>query len=121
MANATLPAPEIGLGLASLKMAGGMLLLLALLLLGLALLKRYGLAARFQGGGGSALRIEERVMLGPRKQLLVVRFLNKRLLLGVTDTGINVIAEDQADHANHVEQADFQTTLERADREDSSL
>lgn len=118
MANATLPVPEAGLGLASLKMAGAMLLLLALLFLGLALLKRYGLAARFQGRAGSALRIEERAMLGPRKQLLVVRFLNKRLLLGVTDNGINLIAEDQADHA---EQPDFQKTLEQAGGEDSPL
>lgn len=118
MDNATLAAPEVGLGLAAIKMAGAMLFLLALLLLGLALLKRYGLAARLQGGGGGALRIEERTVLGPRKQLVVVRFLNRRLLLGVTDTGINLIAEDQADHA---EQADFQTTLEQADSEDSSL
>ena len=46
-------------------MAGAMLLLLALLFLGLALLKRYGLATKFQGRAGSALRIEERAMLGP--------------------------------------------------------
>ena len=39
MANATLPVPEVGLGLASLKMAGAMLLLLALLFLGLTLLR----------------------------------------------------------------------------------
>jgi flagellar protein FliO/FliZ len=117
--NATLAVPEVGLGLAAVKMAGAMLLLLALLLLGLALLKRYGLAAKLQGGGsGAALRIEERMMLGPRKQLVVVRFLNRRLLLGITDTGINLIAEDQADHAHKI---DFQTTLEQADSEDSSM
>ena len=51
-----------------------MLLLLALLLLGLALLKRYGLAAAARRRIGAALRIEERMMLGPRKQLVVVRF-----------------------------------------------
>ena len=39
------------------------------------------------------LVIENRLPLGPKKNLLVVRFLNKRLLLGVTDQQITLLTE----------------------------
>lgn len=114
MDNATLTGVEAGLGLASLKMAAALLLILGLLFLGLALLRRYGLAARLQGRSEGMLRVEERVVLGPRKQLIVVRFLNKLLVLGVTDAGIHLITEQRTDHEPS---ADFQTVLEREDTE----
>ena len=107
---------EVGLGLVSVKMAAALLLILGLIFLAFALLKRYGLAARLQGRTTSALRIEERIALGPRKQLVVVRFLNKQLVLGVTDTAINLIAEHQSDHEPT---PDFQTTLDQHNREDT--
>jgi flagellar protein FliO/FliZ len=112
--NATLTGAGAGLGLASVKMAAALLLILGLIFLALALMKRYGLAARLQGRTSGALRVEERVALGPRKQLVVVRFLNKLLVLGVTDSGINLIAEHQADNEPT---PDFQTTLDQEARE----
>ena len=117
MDNATLTGAGAGLGLASVKVAAALLLILGLIFLAMALVKRFGLAARLQGRGPGTLRVEERVPLGPRKQLVVVRFLNKLLVLGVTDAGINLIAEHKADHDPT---PDFQTALEREGREDSS-
>lgn len=102
------------MGLASVKMAAALLLILGLIFLGLALMKRYGLAARLQGRSAGSLQVEERVALGPRKQLVVVRFLNKLLVLGVSDAGINLIAEH---HADHEPVPDFQTALDRQSRE----
>jgi flagellar protein FliO/FliZ len=115
--NATLTGAGAGLGLASVKMAAALLLILGLLFLGLALMKRYGLAARLQGRSSGLLRVEERVSLGPRKQLVVVRFLNRILVLGVADAGINLIAEHHTDHGPI---PDFQNTLDLQDRKDSS-
>lgn len=107
---------EVGLGLASFKMAVALFFLLGLIFLGLALLKRSGLAARLQGGGNGMLRVEERVSLGPRKQLVVVRFLNKRVVLGVSDAGIHLITEQSVDHETS---PDFQKTLDDESRENS--
>ena len=117
MDNATLTGAGAGLGLASVKMAAALLLILALIFLAMALLKRYGVAARLQGRGSGSLKVEERVALGPRKQLVVVRFLNRLLVLGVTDAGINLIAEHKADHDPT---PDFQTALDRESGEDSA-
>lgn len=116
MGNATLTGAGAGLGLASLKMAAALLLILGFIFLALTLLKRYGLTARLQGGNASRLRVEERVVLGPRKQLVVVRFLNKLLVLGVTDNGINVIAEH---HSDHEPTPDFQTALDQESGKDN--
>lgn len=44
-----------------------------------------------------ALQLEVRLPLGPKKNLIVVRFLNKRLLLGVTDQRITLIQELELD------------------------
>ncbi|NLY40952.1 MAG: flagellar biosynthetic protein FliO [Desulfovibrionales bacterium] len=110
MDNATLSATEMSLGLATVKMAASLLLVVGLILLLLYLLKRYGLATRWQGRGTSLLHVEERLVLGPRKQVLVVRFLNRILVLGVTDSSINLIAEHTSDDAQSL---DFSTALER--------
>lgn len=51
-----------------------------------------------------ALRIEGSLPIGPRKGLFVVRFLNHRLLLGVTDHQITLITELDDHEANDAEQ-----------------
>ncbi len=45
-----------------------------------------------------ALIMEAQMPLGPKKGLMVVRFLNKRLLLGVTEHQISLITEGNADY-----------------------
>jgi len=63
-----------------------------------------------------ALRIEAQLPLGPRRGLMVVRFLNKRLLLGLSDQQIHLLSE-----ANYDGQAstDFSEALEAAARQET--
>ncbi|GAB1410855.1 hypothetical protein MASR1M90_20090 [Desulfovibrionales bacterium] len=109
MDNATLNGAEVGLGLATVKMVGSLLLIVGLIFLLLYLLKRYGLAARWQGRAAGLFHVEERLVLGPRKYVLAVRFLNKILVLGVTDSSINLITE----HTSDAPPSDFSAALEQ--------
>jgi flagellar protein FliO/FliZ len=63
-----------------------------------------------------ALRIEAQIPLGPRRGLMVVRFLNKRLLLGLSDQQINLLSEAEYDGQTS---ADFSKTLEAAERQET--
>lgn len=67
------------------------------------------------------LVFESKMALGPKKSLVVVRFLNKRVLLGVTDHQITMLTElptdedDTADNDSHAANpADFKGHLARA-------
>lgn len=83
----------------AIQMALALLLVLAIILVGYWILRRLG--PRFgltpMGKGGS-LRLMGQLGLGPRKHLVVVRFLNKDLLLGVTEQSITVLTEVSTDH-----------------------
>lgn len=80
------------------------------------------------------LNLESRMALGPKKYLVVVRFLNKRLLLGVTDQQITMLTElpdddeDEDATASHPvpppepapdpkDAASFQALLHKADQD----
>jgi len=82
-----------------LNVVGSLALLLGVLYAGFWLLRRFGPRAVFGGPRGSALKLEGQLALGPRRSLVVVRFLNKRLVLGVTDQSITLLheAEDEPD------------------------
>ena len=43
------------------------------------------------GGGSAAMRIESRLALGPKKWVVITRYKDKRLVLGVTDQQINLL------------------------------
>lgn len=80
---------------------GMLLLLLAAIWIALWLLKRYGRFSFLPRPGSmpkDALYMEAQLPLGPRKGLMVVRFLNKRLLIGVTDHQISLLAEERTEH-----------------------
>ncbi|MDR0466262.1 MAG: flagellar biosynthetic protein FliO [Deltaproteobacteria bacterium] len=62
-----------------------------------------------------SLRIEAQIPLGPRRGLMVVRFLNKRLLLGLSDQHINLLSEAEYDEQS----ADFSKALEAAERQET--
>jgi flagellar protein FliO/FliZ len=47
---------------------------------------------RFGMGDGPSLRLESRLALGPRKWIMAVRYMDKRLLIGVTDQNISLLA-----------------------------
>lgn len=94
-----------------LQVAGSMLLLLAVLVAALYLLKRFGPKAGLGVFGRGDITLEGQLPLGPRRSVVVVRYLNKRLVLGVTETSINLLTEMES--GNDPERADFQDSLAR--------
>ncbi len=115
--NATQALPSAGLGEGWWSMMGGLLLILGVLLLAYWLLKRYGPKAglsMFKRGG---LAVEGSLALGPRKAVVVVRFLNKVMVLGVTETTINLLTE--VDDPHEASQTQFSQAMERAGKEDT--
>ena len=64
---------------------------LALLWLLLWLLKKRGTG--IMGGSNPIMRIESRLALGPKKWVIVTRYLDRRLVLGVTDENITLLSE----------------------------
>jgi len=94
-------------------------LIVALMFLALWFLKRKGGLNILTRQGN--LIFESKMALGPKKSLVVVRFLNKRLLLGVTDQQITMLTElpiDEDDTAPNgpltAPPADFTDHLARA-------
>lgn len=57
-----------------------------------------------------SLIMEAQMPLGPRKGLMVVRFMNRRLLLGVTEHQISLLVEDNAQDGH----SGFENVLEGA-------
>ena len=103
-------APAWDFGLAALKMAGGLFLVLGLLFLLLFLLKRYGHKAGLTSQLSSDLKLVGQMTLGPRKSVVVVRYLNKDMVLGVTDSSISLLTETRHDHP----QTNFSSHLEQS-------
>lgn len=79
-----------------LEAIGIMLLLLGMLWLAAWAVRRYGKWNFIPRSGAlprDALFLETQLPLGPKKGLAVVRFLNTRLLLGITEQQITVLKE----------------------------
>lgn len=57
------------------------------------LLKRVSRKGMRAGTGAPGLCIENRLALGPKKWIIAVRFMDRRLLLGVTERNITPLAE----------------------------
>jgi flagellar protein FliO/FliZ len=105
------PLPSTGLGPMGLEVAGVLFLILGIILAGFWLLRRYGPKTGlgvFQRGG---LAVEGHLGLGPKRSLVVVRFLNTRLVLGVTESSITLLKEVDLDHADPGK--DFAKTMEK--------
>jgi flagellar protein FliO/FliZ len=66
-------------------------LFVAGLWLALRWLKKRGTLRRF--GGNADMAMESRLSLGPKKNLLIVRLRDRRLLLGITEHHISKLAE----------------------------
>jgi flagellar protein FliO/FliZ len=122
--NATVVAPDNALSLAPqqygwagyFQSVGVIFLLLALIAAALFLLKRFGPRSGMGLFKRGDLKLEGQLPLGPRKSVVVVRFLNKRLVLGVADSQINLLTEVDDKHASS---DDFSQTMERAQRLDT--
>ncbi len=104
---APLPAVEYGLTGVALKMGLTLAVLLGVIFAAFWLLKRYGPKIGLgPGGRGGNLRLTDHLSVGPKKSVVVVRFLNKDLVLGVTEHSITRLAE-----VDHAANADFADTL----------
>lgn len=83
-----------------LQALGIMCILMAGLWFAVWAIRRYG-KFNFLPRPGSlpkdSLVMEAQMPLGPRKGLMVVRFMNRRLLLGVTDQQISLLTEEKTD------------------------
>lgn len=100
---------------------GILFLLVAILWLVVWLVRRFGKFNFLPRPGAlpkGALVMEAQLPLGPRKGLMVVRFLNRRLLLGVTDQHITLLTEEQAQH--EPQDKSFQQVMEDATRSTDS-
>ena len=73
-----------------LEMIGMLFLLLAVLWFALWLIKRR--AYKTAGGAVPAMYIESRLPLAPKKWVVITRFMNTRLVLGLTDNHITLLA-----------------------------
>ena len=112
MPLAATPVPELGLASAAVQMAVALVLILAFILAAFWLLRRYG--PKFglgPGARGGLLRLVSHLALGPRKSVVVVQFLNRQLVLGVTDQTITLLTEVTT---THEPDRDFAATLSRA-------
>ncbi|WP_291323791.1 flagellar biosynthetic protein FliO [Desulfonatronospira sp.] len=89
---------SMDMGLAGIKMAAALLIILGLIFLVYYLLKKYGHKAGLGISGSGYLQTKAVMSLGPKKSIVVVRFLNKYLVLGVTESQINLLKEMDADH-----------------------
>jgi flagellar protein FliO/FliZ len=104
---APLPAVDYGFTGIALKMGLTLAVLLAVIYAAFWLLKRYGPKIGLgPGGRGGRLRLTDHLAVGPRKAVVVVRFLNKDLVLGVTEQSITLLTE-----AEHAAAPDFADTL----------
>lgn len=114
----TLPQTGDMAGMA-LQVAGALCLMLAFILVGFWALRRFGGRMGLGVSANKQLQIEGTLGLGPKKTLVVVRFLNKRLVLGVTDANINLITEMEADDDGT--RKDFEKSLDKARAKDGAL
>ncbi len=73
-----------------IRMLGGMLVVIALMVAVLYLSKR--VLPKLSKNAGKEIKIVETTMLGPRKYLHVIKVANQRLLLGSTNDRINMLA-----------------------------
>ncbi len=100
-----------------IQMLGSVFLLLAVLFLAVYLLKRYGPRAGLRVFHRGDLKMESQLPLGPKKSVVVVRFLNKRLVVGVTDSQINLLTTVEVDQ--DAESKGFSQALTKAQKDDA--
>jgi flagellar protein FliO/FliZ len=99
-------------------MAGGLFIILALLFVGVWLLKRFGPKAGLGMFNRGNLKLEGQLGLGPKKSVAVVRFLNKVMVLGVTESRITLLTEIESD--NDQSHSDFTENLQQARQKEGS-
>lgn len=101
-----------------LQALGAVFMLMAALWVAVWLLRRYGRFSFLPRPGSlppDALVLETQLPLGPRRGLMIVRFMGRRLLLGATEQQITLLCEDYARNDEEQGQS-FQRIMEDAAR-----
>ncbi len=98
MDNATGMASSMSMGLVGMKTAAALFIILALIFLIFFLMRRYGHKAGLSFGQSGNLTHVANLSVGPKKSVVVVRFLNEYLVLGVSESQINFLTKIHADH-----------------------
>ncbi len=101
---------------------GVLLLLLAVLCFAVWAMRKYGRFNFLPKPGAfprDGMHLEAQLPLGPRKSLMVVRFLDKRLLLGVTDHQITLLKETGDNDEKDV--VDFKDIMESVQSQKSDV
>lgn len=107
-----------------LEAVGLLFLLLAVMCLVLWCIRRFGNFSFLPRPGAlprDALTLEAQLPLGPRKGLMVVRFLHKRLLLGITEQQITLLTESPAGNGPSGDDANKLTKAEHGVREQNGF
>ena len=111
--------PAVDSGTTILTTAGYLCLLLGVIFLAYWLLKRFGVPGALTGSGPDGPKLVNRLMLGNRQSLTVVRFRDKDLLLGVTEHNVTLLAEEEAaPEKEPVERKSFASVLKRSGNRD---
>ena len=112
-----MPLPPVDSGSAILSTAGYLFLLLAVIFLAFWLLKRIGVPGTLSGGKGGP-RLVSRLMLGNRQSVAVVRYRDRDMILGVTESQITLLAEDEPgeEEAAPAPSGNFASLLKRSTR-----
>ncbi|WP_419785773.1 flagellar biosynthetic protein FliO [Pseudodesulfovibrio sp.] len=119
-ANATAAAtqlPHVDTWSTVLTTAGYLCLLLGVIFLAYWLLRRLGLPGATGSGGSGGPRLINRLVLGQRQSVVVVRYRERDYLLGVTEQHITPLAEEDMEELPETEpgkSASFATLLKRS-------
>ncbi len=113
MPNATvLPpvVPDAGVG-SILKMGGALFFILAMLLLAFYILRRFNIGGSFPGVRKGVLQIVDRLPLGPRQNVTVIKYRDREMVIGVTQDKITLLHAGDEGHESN--KKDFSGYLEK--------
>jgi flagellar protein FliO/FliZ len=102
-------------GTTILTTAGYLFLLLGVIFLAYWLLRRFGVPGALTSSGPNGPKLVNRLMLGNRQSVAVVRYRDKDLLLGVTEHSVSLLAEEEAaPEPERTERKTFASVLKRS-------
>lgn len=102
--------PDAGVG-SILKMGGALFFILAMLLLAFYLLRRFNIGGSFPGVRKGALQIVDRLPIGPRQNITVVKYKDREMVVGVTQDRITLL--HAGDEGHEPRNKDFSGYLEK--------
>ncbi|CCO23033.1 Flagellar biosynthesis protein FliO [Maridesulfovibrio hydrothermalis AM13 = DSM 14728] len=102
--------PDAGVG-SLLKMSGALFFILAMLLLAYYVLRRFNFGSSFAGARRGNLQIVERLPLGQRQNVTVIKYRDCEMVLGVTQDKITLLHARDEGHAKN--ESDFAGYLKK--------